>query len=268
MVGECGGISCIGVPKEIRESFVQHDGPEYKKKVDENSFWIELLEGMVYCYGAIDLSTASSLIRILDAHDVLYYERRMLEVLDKAAMSRGRYAYEDGYYYYPGLGAGFRALVEAQKKIGLNYYLFNKHELMTLCRFNCVDPTPQGRALLDFLVADSVMPKDKAMEFIYTSRMGAMLQNDKDVIRANVRTAFKYGSVEKADKLVALVEDYLDHTPHWGLRGYSVAGLTALMAKDEATSNVVPMSKYKNIGRNDPCPCGSGKKYKQCCGKG
>jgi preprotein translocase subunit SecA len=23
----------------------------------------------------------------------------------------------------------------------------------------------------------------------------------------------------------------------------------------------------KNIGRNDPCPCGSGKKYKKCCGK-
>ena len=21
------------------------------------------------------------------------------------------------------------------------------------------------------------------------------------------------------------------------------------------------------IGRNDPCPCGSGKKYKKCCGK-
>lgn len=22
---------------------------------------------------------------------------------------------------------------------------------------------------------------------------------------------------------------------------------------------------YKKIGRNDPCPCGSGKKYKNCC---
>jgi preprotein translocase subunit SecA len=22
-----------------------------------------------------------------------------------------------------------------------------------------------------------------------------------------------------------------------------------------------------NIGRNDPCPCGSGKKFKQCCGR-
>ncbi len=26
------------------------------------------------------------------------------------------------------------------------------------------------------------------------------------------------------------------------------------------------MPKYENIGRNDPCPCGSGKKYKKCCG--
>ena len=23
-----------------------------------------------------------------------------------------------------------------------------------------------------------------------------------------------------------------------------------------------------DIGRNDPCPCGSGKKFKQCCGTG
>ena len=25
--------------------------------------------------------------------------------------------------------------------------------------------------------------------------------------------------------------------------------------------------KGKKVGRNDPCPCGSGKKYKQCCGR-
>lgn len=28
-----------------------------------------------------------------------------------------------------------------------------------------------------------------------------------------------------------------------------------------------PISNQKKVGRNDPCPCGSGKKYKQCCGK-
>lgn len=25
--------------------------------------------------------------------------------------------------------------------------------------------------------------------------------------------------------------------------------------------------KEKKTGRNEPCPCGSGKKYKHCCGK-
>lgn len=28
-----------------------------------------------------------------------------------------------------------------------------------------------------------------------------------------------------------------------------------------------PVEKPKKIGRNDPCPCGSGKKYKKCCGR-
>ena len=36
--------------------------------------------------------------------------------------------------------------------------------------------------------------------------------------------------------------------------------------KDEKTLKGGTHKKEK-IGRNDPCPCGSGKKYKQCCGK-
>ena len=30
----------------------------------------------------------------------------------------------------------------------------------------------------------------------------------------------------------------------------------------EPVRNVLP-----KVGRNDPCPCGSGKKFKNCCGK-
>jgi len=26
------------------------------------------------------------------------------------------------------------------------------------------------------------------------------------------------------------------------------------------------VKKSERVGRNDPCPCGSGKKYKKCCG--
>ena len=35
--------------------------------------------------------------------------------------------------------------------------------------------------------------------------------------------------------------------------------------KDFKRSKIV--HKEKEPGRNDPCPCGSGKKYKKCCGK-
>ncbi|MBO9536833.1 preprotein translocase subunit SecA [Herbaspirillum sp.] len=34
-----------------------------------------------------------------------------------------------------------------------------------------------------------------------------------------------------------------------------------------AASESAPASEYPKVGRNDPCPCGSGKKYKQCHGK-
>jgi preprotein translocase subunit SecA len=27
-----------------------------------------------------------------------------------------------------------------------------------------------------------------------------------------------------------------------------------------------PIKAEEKVGRNDPCPCGSGKKYKRCCG--
>jgi hypothetical protein len=33
----------------------------------------------------------------------------------------------------------------------------------------------------------------------------------------------------------------------------------------ERTSRRQPHSRYRDVGRNDPCPCDSGKKYKKCC---
>ncbi len=35
---------------------------------------------------------------------------------------------------------------------------------------------------------------------------------------------------------------------------------------EEANRKAAPIVKGAQPGRNDPCPCGSGKKYKKCCG--
>ena len=40
-----------------------------------------------------------------------------------------------------------------------------------------------------------------------------------------------------------------------------------LVTNGEQKANT-PVKVDKQVGRNDPCPCGSGKKYKQCHGKG
>ena len=33
------------------------------------------------------------------------------------------------------------------------------------------------------------------------------------------------------------------------------------------TTNLTKLGQLSKVGRNDPCPCGSGKKYKRCHGK-
>jgi preprotein translocase subunit SecA len=41
----------------------------------------------------------------------------------------------------------------------------------------------------------------------------------------------------------------------------------SLPVESPQTNESDNQSTHKKIGRNDPCPCGSGKKYKKCCGK-
>ncbi|QVK17699.1 preprotein translocase subunit SecA [Mycoplasmatota bacterium] len=41
--------------------------------------------------------------------------------------------------------------------------------------------------------------------------------------------------------------------------------VAAKSGKEDTTAKKQPVRKQK-VNRNDPCPCGSGKKYKQCCG--
>ncbi len=47
----------------------------------------------------------------------------------------------------------------------------------------------------------------------------------------------------------------------------SLEGLLEEMAKHAPTPPAKPFVAEAKVGRNDPCPCGSGKKYKACCGR-
>jgi preprotein translocase subunit SecA len=44
-----------------------------------------------------------------------------------------------------------------------------------------------------------------------------------------------------------------------------VAKVTGTSGGSDGTVKKAPVRKAVKVGPNDPCPCGSGKKYKKCC---
>ena len=63
--------------------------------------------------------------------------------------------------------------------------------------------------------------------------------------------------------MVAARADWLYELPQWK-EIFSESELKKLYKEQKESTTI---RKGKKVGRNDPCPCGSGKKYKKCCGK-
>ena len=60
-----------------------------------------------------------------------------------------------------------------------------------------------------------------------------------------------------AEKLLSMFED--------AMRSYAHLGNSIARALAEDAETREPYVAESKVGRNDPCPCGSGKKYKKCC---
>ena len=101
----------------------------------------------------------------------------------------------------------------------------------------------------------------------------------------NIKTEICHNIFRSASSLMAF-ENFLRNVPQQTLHqstsafGGTSTGTSAAAARrgpaqgsdivSEAAAAVEkakPVRTGPKVGRNDPCPCGSGKKYKQCCGK-
>jgi hypothetical protein len=56
-----------------------------------------------------------------------------------------------------------------------------------------------------------------------------------------------------------------DMTSPGGISQFMAAYNQLLQPEDPAPARSTIVTEHPKIGRNDPCPCGSGKKYKKCC---
>lgn len=78
-----------------------------------------------------------------------------------------------------------------------------------------------------------------------------------------------------ADMFAELVDDIRENTARMILsltkkapdtRRVQIANPITESASGEIAKKIITIKKADKVGRNDPCPCGSGKKYKHCCG--
>jgi uncharacterized protein YecA (UPF0149 family) len=51
----------------------------------------------------------------------------------------------------------------------------------------------------------------------------------------------------------------------WENKGYTPSELHEIINKRDENIVKFPTLQKSQVGRNEPCPCGSGKKYKKCC---
>ena len=81
---------------------------------------------------------------------------------------------------------------------------------------------------------------------------------------------YKFEAMDMFDEMIASIkEDTVKHlfhaVPQTKIERTQVAKPMAENHGGDGTLRKEPVRKKVTVGRNDPCPCGSGKKYKHCC---
>ena len=87
--------------------------------------------------------------------------------------------------------------------------------------------------------------------------------NPIETMEEDTEVSLDYDKEKLYYNMVGCKADWLYELPQWDAL-LDEETRKALYKKQKLSGTVV---KGKKIGRNEPCPCGSGKKYKQCCGK-
>jgi len=136
---------------------------------------------------------------------------------------------------------------------------------------NVVDSDAIGLMICELIDinADRLLPEiEKLYELGYVS-MG--ICGDFNSVNEDIIKPSKY---DHTKKLMNISDRYENITTTWagytedddGVMDDDVVDYDEMLYDDyKEMPEIEPVRKESKIGRNDPCPCGSGKKYKKCC---
>lgn len=157
---------------------------------------------------------------------------------------------------------GFTAEAAARKP----RYLPEREEFLKYSDWSYIEKSPQFDKLKYYihrtLTDDDDLAEELLEEIYFMTMREARTQEYADIFeKYNINL-----SVDKIKLLMSLIFDLSNNTRKWLNNGHTPMELLVNEGKSPQLSSNIPIRVIR-IGRNDPCPCGSGKKYKNCCGR-
>jgi hypothetical protein len=263
----------VVMPQEIVEALLELDGrDDIQFIITRNTEWIKLTNGALYYYGTLKLSQLSD---ILEKHNRgLIRLAEYIKIIEQAVK----------YYQVIRIDAdGFSnarvvdsetVLREHKMRNELGYYPFTKAQLLAAGEPDFVERNASYLKFVQFLLDHFKMTKLEAdmivEECVYAKRIG---EQPKDILQY-LQSRVEIENIETLRGIMDRIIDLMNNTRDWFLKGYTPSelrpesnkGIHSLQSQDRKIVDFHAKKKQK-IGRNDPCPCGSNKKYKKCCGK-
>ena len=149
-----------------------------------------------------------------------------------------------------------------RKKADKPFYIPAKDELLKYVDGNYFEKSKQYKALLSYLKKNFFKSGDEKAEWLAEDiqgmcQFGVDMQTIFDSFN-NMEISFK--DLDQANEVMKLITELSNNIRIWENNGYTPQEIFEL-----GGSKIIDMKTRQKIGRNEPCPCGSGKKYKKCC---
>ena len=144
-------------------------------------------------------------------------------------------------------------------------FLPGREEFLKRSDWNYVEQTPQLHKLRAYISRSIAEDEAQADEFVKKFYFFTIREAKP---QEYIDTIEEHGILLSADRikvLMSLIYDLSNNVRTWLNNGHTAKELAA-KAGEHLTPPVNEPVRVIKIGRNEPCPCGSGKKYKKCCG--
>jgi len=145
------------------------------------------------------------------------------------------------------------------------YYVLEKIDENWRQHLNGIDELREGIGLRGYGQKDPLLEYKGEAYQMFVKMIDRM---NRDVVSTLFRVFDVGGELEEQQLRRAEPRNYMaTHSQVEIFKQGQSAPQAASPTPATSAGRTPPIVKAISIGRNDPCPCGSGKKYKQCCGK-